>query len=1025
MNQKTKRLRKFISAIIIITMITALFMPTISAQAAEVEKIEQLAANYTDLENSEFRFTNISVDGSHAEINYSIPRDCMLITVVYDGITGKMTQFANNNLSANDNYASMYFDDYGNRKFTFKAFLVDENYCPLGKSYSEDIEITNNYSSPSVYLEAEPHPDAELKDDGGSIGYNSRWSVDKNGLLTADYYFNSWLSSENELPWNEYRNSITSLKINESEYYDVQISSSMFKGLSKVKSVTIPKGIGTSEDSFSDMTSLETVNLDCNEYQGYYLSNSVKGYSFINCPNLKNFVVDDNDYYYKSVDGILYSKDGETLIKYPGAKTESTFTVPDTVTSIGAGAFADAKNLKSIVMGDNVNNIGEKAFYNCTSLSSIRLSQNISGISGKAFYNCTSLKSVILPNGLTEIYKDSFEKSAIESVNLPASLEWIYSHSEGYSFDALTNNYVAGYFADCQNLKSITVSEGNENFNSVDGVLYSKDMQTLYCYPCGRTDKSYVVPDYVNRIAHGAFSNNNSIEEVVLGSNTHSIDEYAFNKCVNLKNIDLKNASSLSYGAFLGCESLETMYIPETLTEIFNYSYEANPFGYCKNLKLFSVSENNPTFTAIDGCLYSKSGTELYAYPNARGAEYNIPSYVESINYGAFLGCTALTSVNIPELVECINGNTFAGCTSLSEITLTNKLSHIYNNAFAYCTSLSKVNLPENRDDTFYINTNAFYGCENLKSIDLPDYGINLSSGAFANTGLQSITIPGNVYLSANVFYGCYDLKSIKLEGYCRFDYGTDYMFGNFDDLTIYYSVNSDLSSRNMMNIQHKDAIKWVAYDADIYKLTGTHTFTGLKPNTEYIVGMNSGMTSEMINEYNTLYCNQLTSDSNGKIVMNYTLRYSSIYAEPFAFSSTGADISKANIEIGDVIYTDYYEYAPGNHKVTYNGNVLKEGVDYIITSDSGYHSPGIYTFSIVGTGKYYGIARAQYEVIVDKYDVDKNGVIDICDATEIQYYLAGYRTPSNLAAADANGDGDITVDDVTYLQKLLANIYD
>ena len=102
----------------------------------------------------------------------------------------------------------------------------------------------------------------------------------------------------------------------------------MFHGLSKVKEITIPSQAGVDYKSFVDMSSLEKVILTYNP-TGFYRTSplNVSGDSFINCPALKEFVVDKNDGNYMAIDGVLYSKDGETLIKYPAGKTDKTFTV--------------------------------------------------------------------------------------------------------------------------------------------------------------------------------------------------------------------------------------------------------------------------------------------------------------------------------------------------------------------------------------------------------------------------------------------------------------------------------------------------------------------------------------------------------------------------------------------------------------------------------------------------------------------------------------------------------------------------
>ena len=86
---------------------------------------------------------------------------------------------------------------------------------------------------------------------------------------------------------------------------------------------------------------------------------------FFGCSSLTSITVSENNAAYKSIDGNLYSKDGQTFIQYTKGKTETSFTIPDSVTSIGVEAFRDCSSLTSVVIGDSVTSIGNYAFYEC------------------------------------------------------------------------------------------------------------------------------------------------------------------------------------------------------------------------------------------------------------------------------------------------------------------------------------------------------------------------------------------------------------------------------------------------------------------------------------------------------------------------------------------------------------------------------------------------------------------------------------------------------------------------------------
>lgn len=108
---------------------------------------------------------------------------------------------------------------------------------------------------------------------------------------------------------------------------------------------------------------------------------------------------------YKAVDGVLYSKDGKTLLDYPAGRTEEHFDVPAGVEYIGKGAIS-SEYLKTISFPIGLKELGDYALAGCTRLHSIALPLTVTRISEDAFYECISLERVSLPPGL-EVDKDN------------------------------------------------------------------------------------------------------------------------------------------------------------------------------------------------------------------------------------------------------------------------------------------------------------------------------------------------------------------------------------------------------------------------------------------------------------------------------------------------------------------------------------------------------------------------------------------------------------------------------------------
>jgi len=116
--------------------------------------------------------------------------------------------------------------------------------------------------------------------------------------------------------------------------------------------------------------------------------------AFCDCESLKEIKVAEGNKNYKSVDGNLYSKDGKTLLQYAIGKENTSFVIPDSVTTIGERAFQACSSLTSITIPDSVTTIGNYAFRGCSGLTSITIPNSVTTIGAGAFYDCTNLKTV-------------------------------------------------------------------------------------------------------------------------------------------------------------------------------------------------------------------------------------------------------------------------------------------------------------------------------------------------------------------------------------------------------------------------------------------------------------------------------------------------------------------------------------------------------------------------------------------------------------------------------------------------------
>ena len=129
-----------------------------------------------------------------------------------------------------------------------------------------------------------------------------------------------------------------------------------------VTNLVIPNTVTEIKDyAFQGYTSLTSVTI----------GNSVTSIydAFRGCTSLKSITVDENNTAYKSIDGVLYSKDGKTLIVYAPGKTDKTFEIPNSVETIGDSAFEGCTSLTSVTIPNSVTTIGNFAFQGCYSLT--------------------------------------------------------------------------------------------------------------------------------------------------------------------------------------------------------------------------------------------------------------------------------------------------------------------------------------------------------------------------------------------------------------------------------------------------------------------------------------------------------------------------------------------------------------------------------------------------------------------------------------------------------------------------------
>ena len=325
---------------------------------------------------------------------------------------------------------------------------------------------------------------------------------------------------------------------------------------------------------------------------------------------------------------------------------------------------------------------------------------NITALPTQAFYKSTNVEHLILPKTLTTIGKEMFYRSKLKSVVIPASVETIE----------------AAAFMGCSSLATVTFEKGSQ-------------LKTI-----GGGYSSYY-PNY-----YGAFADCTALTSIEIPASVETIEAAAFMRCSKLATVTFEKGSQLKtiggdyssyyYGVFSDCTALKSIEIPASVETI-----EAAAFKGCSSLATVTFEKGSQLKTIGGG--YSSSSYSYY--------------------YGAFLDCTALTSIEIPASVETIEATAFKGCSSLATVTFEKGSQlknigggyyyHYYYGVFSDCTALKSIEIPASVET---IEATAFKGCSSLATVTF-------------EKGSQLKTIGGGYYsYSSSYYYGAFcQLKNL------------------------------------------------------------------------------------------------------------------------------------------------------------------------------------------------------------------------------------------------------------------------
>ena len=371
-----------------------------------------------------------------------------------------------------------------------------------------------------------------------------------------------------------------------------------------VKDGKIYKVVCIGKNAFSGNSNIPSVTL------GKYVS-SVDVTAFRKCANFKEFKVSDGNVYYSTDNGVLYDKGKMYLYIYPQAIEATSFTVPETVKTIGTYAFAYAKNIEDLYVGINVTSIGSRAFFDCTSIKNITLpftGDSVSSVSISYTFGIldgrltrdklpSSLKNVTILGG--DLVKSAFSGcSDVEKIILP---------------DFEQSNVPKDCFSNCSNLKYI--QWGNSD-KAEEGVIN--------------------VPESYTSIESSAFSGCTSFSNVIINKNIEKINSYAFSRCTGLVefSVDKDNKQYMSdkWGVLYTKDQSTLMYYPtQRIWPYYNVSYNTTTignrafYGTSNLVNLFipkNVTKFGDDWYNSSNCLDQMNGATICVYKDSDADTY-------------------------------------------------------------------------------------------------------------------------------------------------------------------------------------------------------------------------------------------------------------------------------------------------------------------------------------------------------------------------------------------------------------------
>ncbi len=650
--------------------------------------------------------------------------------------------------------------------------------------------------------------------------------------------------------------------------------------------------------------------------------------------------------------------------------TLTSVIIPKRVTTIGAWSFSGCTGLSTVTIGEGVVSIWNSAFRNCTSLSSVIIPNSVTVMGESVFFGCSSLTKAVFGTGVEELNLNTFRNCInLTRVILPESLIYIQAYN----------------FAGCESLTSIVIPKivqyiGGSSFDgcpSLSNAYFMGNAPSLGTtvfdgcatdftahYISGKTGfaspwHTYTAAEFTPLTAPTFVISN---EEPTTGSVYVTV---AYPASVDNKEFKLGNGYWSSYSAPLELTSSTTVNASYTsrdgkpsytgsvaVNNIYKFEYtvanaKATVTGYYGPSGVATIPDT------IDGYPIISIGSGAFLF-SSTVTGINLPSGLTSIQDSAFFSC-GLKSIVIPDSVTSIGERAFYSNQSLTNVTLSANLESIGNEAFQQCFSLTSITIP---GSVTSISQRAFVECSSLTEILVDDSNNDYSSVdgvlfskdetrlfQYPADGLSVYVVPPTTTSIANyAFAECRSLTSITIPSSVT-DIG-EYVFDNFDDLTIYCKSGS-AAETYAINYY----ITYVMLP-DAYLTSAIGSTTVIDTESGYIYGLEPGMTkTQFENTYvsfsddvSLVYApntNSLGTGTTVSVVQNTTSLILETY-RIIIFGDVNGDSAIDSIDAGIIVdvesfalHWDIEDAAVYRFAGNVNGDATADSIDAGLVVDS------------------------------------------------------------------------------------------